>query len=277
VRRAESREAVDVPNSLTWLGQAGFSLELGGQRVLIDPFTSDHEARLFRTVDAESLATGVDWLLVTHEHLDHFDVEFARTLDHSSPDAGFVVPRPLVAEAERVAPHLNVVGVQPGDRVDLSATVSVTVIPAWHAVDIADGYSQGLDDAGESRFVGYVIRTADVSLYHSGDTLVTDGLRTALAEERVDIALLPINGGDYYRESLGLVGNMDEREALQLAKELGVRMLVPMHWDLFAGNTVRPGSIVDDASTDATLHILVPARLVPLWLPGPSVAADPGR
>jgi L-ascorbate metabolism protein UlaG (beta-lactamase superfamily) len=254
-------------SSLTWLGQAGFALDLGGLRVLIDPFTSDHEARLFRTVDAESLAAGVDWLLVTHGHLDHFDVEFVRVLDGRSPGAGLVVPSPLVAEAERAAPHLEVVGVQPGDRVELSEKVSVVVIPAWHAVDVADGYSQGLDDGGESSFVGYVVRTDDVSLYHSGDTLVTDGLRAALAEEKVDIALLPINGRDYYREALGLVGNMDGREALQLATELGVRMLVPMHWDLFAGNTVRPGSIVDDASVDPTLHVLVPARLVPLWLP----------
>jgi L-ascorbate metabolism protein UlaG (beta-lactamase superfamily) len=254
-------------NSLIWLGQAGFALDLGGLRILIDPFTSDHEARLFRTIDAESLAPGVDWLLVTHGHLDHFDVEFARVLDSRSPGAGLVIPSPLVAEAKQVAPHLDVIGVQPGDRVELSEKVSVAVVPAWHAINPADGYTQGRDDSGESSFVGYVVRAEDVSLYHSGDTLVTDGLRAALAAEKVDIALLPINGRDYYREQLGLVGNMDGREALELARELGVRMLVPMHWDLFSGNTVRPGSVVDDASVDAALHVLVPARLVPFWLP----------
>jgi L-ascorbate 6-phosphate lactonase len=256
-------------NSLTWLGQAGFSLELDGLRVLIDPFTSDHEARLARTVDAETLSTDVDWLLVTHEHLDHFDEGFVRVLDSRRPGAGLVIPRPLVAAAERIAPHLNVVGARLGETLELSPTVTVTVTPAWHAFDVADGYSQGLDDAGDSRFVGYVVRTPDVSLYHSGDTLVTDGLREALQGEQVDIALLPINGRDYYREGLNLVGNMDGREAFLLAKELGARMLVPMHWDLFAGNTVRPGGVVDDASVDPVLYVLVPARLVPLWLPGP--------
>ena len=250
-------------NTLTWLGQAGFVLELDGLRVLIDPFTSDHETRLVSAPDEESLATGVDWLLVTHEHLDHFVVGFVRALDRHSPGAGLVVPSPLVEEAERIAPRLGVVGVRPGDRTRLSDRVGVHVMPAWHGIEPADGYTQGFDETGGSRFVGFVVGTADVSIYHSGDSIVTDELRAALAGEQIDVALLPINGRDYYRESLGLVGNMDGREALHLARELGVQLLVPMHWDLFAGNTVRPGALVDEASIEADIHVLVPARHVP--------------
>ena len=260
-------------NTLTWLGQAGFVLELEGRRLLIDPFTSDHDARLFPAPDEESLAAGVDWLLVTHEHLDHFDVGFVRALDRHSPGAGLVVPKPLVEEAERIAPRLDVVGVRPGDRIKLSEGIGLHAIPAWHGIEASDGYSQGSDGNGESRFVGFVVGTADLSIYHSGDTIVTDELRTALADEHIDVALLPINGRDYYRESLGLVGNMDGREALQLARELGAQLLVPMHWDMFAGNTVRPGALVDEASLEADLHVLVPARLVPLPLP----SFAPGR
>ena len=60
---------------------------------------------------------------------------------------------------------------------------------------------------------------------------------------------------------------MDAREAVRLAQELGVRVLVPMHWDLFAGNTVRPGSAVDEVAGDSGLHVLVPARFSALPLP----------
>jgi L-ascorbate 6-phosphate lactonase len=257
-------------NTLTWLGQAGFVLELNGLRVLIDPFTSDHEARLFPAPDVERLATGVDWLLITHEHLDHFDVGFVRAVERHSPGAGLVVPSPLVEEAKRVAPHLELVGVRPGDRRELAAGLSIYVIPAWHGIEPADGYTQGLDAGGGSKFLGFVVSTADISVYHAGDTVVNDELRAALSGERIDVALLPINGRDYYRESLGLVGNMDAREALRLARELGVQLLVPMHWDMFAGNTVRPGALVDEASLEADIHVLTPARNVPLPLPGPA-------
>ncbi len=238
--------------------------------MLVDPFTSNHEARLFPGPDPETLATGIDWLLVTHEHLDHFDVEFVQTLDRGSPGAGLVVPEPLVAEARRIAPQLRVVGVRPGGELELSAGVSVRITPAWHGIAAADGYTQGMDADGGCKFVGFLIRAGGISIYHAGDTIVTDELRAALAGERVDVALLPINGRDYYREALDLVGNMDARDALRLARELRVRVLVPMHWDMFAGNTVRPGAIVDEASESADLHVLVPARHLAFPLPEPS-------
>jgi L-ascorbate 6-phosphate lactonase len=76
-----------------------------------------------------------------------------------------------------------------------------------------------------------------------------------------------VNGRDFYREKLGLVGNMDAREAVQFAVEIGARVLVPMHWDLFTANTVRPASVVDEAmSFGPALHVVVPARYVPLRL-----------
>jgi L-ascorbate metabolism protein UlaG (beta-lactamase superfamily) len=173
----------------------------------------------------------------------------------------------VVARAKTLAPELPVVGVGPGDSLQLATTVHLRCIPAWHAAEVGDGYSQGLADDGNCSFVGYIVSTAEIALYHSGDTLVTDELRRVLARERIDVALLPVNGRDYFREAAGLVGNMDGREAVRLATEVGVALLVPMHWDLFAGNTVRPGAVVDEAAEDARLPVLVPARFVTFPLP----------
>jgi L-ascorbate 6-phosphate lactonase len=254
-------------SSLTWLGQAGFLIEIEGLRFLIDPFLSEHEARLFPPPPAEPLAERIDWLLVTHEHLDHLDVDFVPILARRSPEATVVLPTPIVDQATRLHPALRVKGVQPADVVDLSPTVQLHVVPAWHGVEMADAYSQGRGEDGLVRFVGYVIRAPGISIYHSGDTLVTDELREALAGHAIDVALLPVNGRDYYREGIGLIGNMDDREAVRLAQELGVRVLVPMHWDLFNGNTVRPGNAVDEAAGDSGLHVLVPSRFAELPLP----------
>jgi L-ascorbate 6-phosphate lactonase len=254
--------------SLTWLGQAGFCLEAEGLRILIDPFLSDHEARMFVPPDAAPLATGVDWVLVTHEHLDHFDKDFLRTVERHSPKATLVLPSPLVGEASAVAPLLDVIGIRPGDRLFLSPAVGLHVVPAWHGFEVADGYTQGHTADGACRYVGYVVRLPGCAVYHSGDTIITDELRAALAAERIDVALLPVNGRDYYRESIGLVGNMDAREAVALAGELDIEMLIPMHWDMFAGNTVRPALVIDEIPQDTTMHVLTPARFVPIRLPG---------
>lgn len=253
--------------SLTWLGQAGFLVEILGLRILVDPFLSDHEERLFSPPAVEPYVDGIDWLLVTHEHLDHLDVDFLPVLVEGSPGVTVVLPAPIVEQAARVAPAAKTVGVQPGDAVELSAEVSLDVLPAYHGVEMADAYSDGRGEDGLARFVGYIIRAPGLSIYHSGDTLVTDELRAALSPHAVDVALLPINGRDYYREGLGLIGNMNDREAVQLALENGVRLLVPMHWDLYRGNTVRPGDAVDQAVGDSGLHVLVPSRFATLPLP----------
>ena len=105
------------------------------------------------------------------------------------------------------------------------------------------------------------------AIYHAGDTIVTDALVAALAPLTIDVALLPVNGRTYYREREGLVGNMGTRDAVALATELGARVLVPIHWDLFEGNTEWPGRVVDDAvQAGAPLHVVTLGRGVP-WAP----------
>lgn len=255
-------------NELTWLGQAGFMLRVDGLRVLIDPFLSEFEARLFPPPEPGPFADDVDVLLVTHEHLDHLDIGFLPHLAQRSPGVRVILPTPLVGQIEALGHGFAAAGVQPGDALELSERVKLDVLPAWHGVEVADGYTEGRGEDGLARFVGYVVRGSDVSVYHSGDTLVTDELREAIAAlPPIDVALLPINGRDYYREALGLIGNMDAREAVRLAEESAIRLLVPMHWDLFAGNTVPPGTAVDEAARNPILHVLTLARFVPFPLP----------
>ena len=87
-------------------------------------------------------------------------------------------------------------------------------------------------------------------------------MTTALRPLGIEIALLPINGRDDEREALGIVGNMDAAEAVELAAEIGASILVPMHWDGFAGNTVEPHEAVEAAR--GRLRVIVPAPFRPL-------------
>jgi L-ascorbate metabolism protein UlaG (beta-lactamase superfamily) len=54
---------------------------------------------------------------------------------------------------------------------------------------------------------------------------------------RVDLALLPINGRAPERR---VAGNLDGREAAGLAKEIGARMVIPCHYEMFEFNTASP-------------------------------------
>jgi L-ascorbate metabolism protein UlaG (beta-lactamase superfamily) len=249
---------------LTWLGQAGFSLLAGSTRILIDPFIGEHELRRFAPPAVEDVAADVDWLLITHEHLDHLDTDFLPLVVERSPQVQVVLPSPLVEIVAQMGGRDRLHPVQPGDSVRLSEDASLEATPACHAVDVGDVYGDGSTGDGPARFVGYLLELAELSVYHAGDTLVSTELLGHLRSRTVDVALLPINGRDYFRERAGLVGNMGVREAVGLAAEIGAKTLVPMHWDLFAGNTERPGAVLDEViATDTELHVLTLARMRP--------------
>ena len=247
---------------LTWLGQAGFRLDLGGVCVVVDPWASPHEHRIVPPPDPALAAEGVDWLLVTHEHLDHLDLGLLPVLLERSPSARVVLPAAVAPLVEGAVPASRLVTVLPGDTLDLDG-VDVQVVPAIHGVSMDDAYGDGSALGSGPRFVGYVLHGAR-RIYHAGDTIVTQTVAEALAALEIDVALLPINGRDPEREARDIVGNMNADEAVELALGIGATVLVPQHWDGFAGNTVPSGSAADAA--DGRLHVVVPARFQPFEL-----------
>jgi L-ascorbate metabolism protein UlaG (beta-lactamase superfamily) len=60
----------------------------------------------------------------------------------------------------------------------------------------------------------------------------------------LDLALLPINGRDSQR---GVPGNFTGPEAARLAHAIGARQVIPMHYDMFAFNTVSPAEFEREA------------------------------
>ncbi len=110
------------------------------------------------------------------------------------------------------------------------------------------------------RYLGYILDIAGARIYHAGDTVIYDGLVERLREQEIDVAFLPINGRSYFREQKDIVGNMDEREAADLAAAAGVKLLVPIHYDMFAANQGRPGILVDYVqASHCDLSCLIPA------------------
>jgi L-ascorbate metabolism protein UlaG (beta-lactamase superfamily) len=256
---------------LCWLGQAGFILRAGGATALVDPFLAPYEGRVYESGLAPAQAEGVDAVLCTHEHVDHFDADSAPAIAAASPGAVFVVPTPIVDMVTEagISPD-RVIGLQPAGTVEL-AGITVRAVPAMHGVTMEDAYGFGESlSGGLVRFLGYVVDAGGVRLYHAGDTIHYEGMEIALRDLAIDVAMLPINGRDPEREARGIVGNLSEREAAWLARQMGAGVVLPMHYDLFARNRGYPAHLVDSVERDHPgVSVLVPAREDPfVWTRG---------
>lgn len=231
---------------LWWLGQAGFALQYGSRRVLIDPYLSDSLAAKYRgkrfphirNHPAPVMASdiiGVDAVLHTHAHTDHMDPWTIRDLKKHN-DPVFMFPRAVERTAvERGIPLERASMLADGDVVTVAPGVTVEALPAAHE-------TRTFDAQGDDLFLGYIIEIGGTRIYHSGDCVPYDGLSERLRRARVDIALLPINGRDAFRAENGVPGNFSLTEAVDLCRTAGIPALIVHHFELFDFNTIDRGT-----------------------------------
>ena len=253
---------VGVGSVAFWgLGQVGVAIKGPTGVLYVDPYLTDSDGtggtlpRTFPPPLAPHEVTNADAVLLTHDHVDHTDLGTVLPLAEASPDARFVASftaRDSLAEAGLDAGRLVVPEV--GEALSV-AGAKITAIPSAHTElerDPERGYP----------YLGYVIEWGGVTIYHAGDTVIYDGLIETLSGWRIDVAFVPINGRDYFRTKIGIVGNTDLREAAELAEALDIGVIVPTHYDLLAFNAADPGHFV------SYLYRLNPMRRHKILRPG---------
>ncbi len=248
---SEIRETTPEPGGLAvwWLGQSGFVIKSASGTLVIDPYLSDHLTKKYAaserphirmTANAVEPArlTGVDLVVASHKHSDHMDPETLVPLMGANPEAELGVPEALIHHAEKMGlPSRRLFGLDDGWTYE-RAGFRVRAIPSAHEGVDRDGY-------GRLLYLGFVIEAEGRRLYHSGDSVVYEGLIEALGPEPFDVMFLPINGRDPAR---GVPGNMTTGEAVDLASIVRPRWIVPHHYDMFMFNTVPVSGFESEAN-----------------------------
>lgn len=243
---------VDNGHLAVWaLGQHGFLLKGGDTIVLIDPYLSNYveeldpavkrQVPIVITPDALSM---VDVVLITHHHADHCDPRTIAPLLKAAPNAriwGSYTARDELAQQGIDTERFAVPSVD--QRIVHNDELALTAIPAAH-------YEHEPDAAGNPAYLGFIVTLNGVTLYHSGDTVIYDGMIERLQAQPIDLMILPINGRDWFREQQRLVGNMDYREAAELTARVGAKVLLPAHNDMFSANRINPAYLLDYLTTN---------------------------
>ncbi|MBI5116776.1 MBL fold metallo-hydrolase [Candidatus Poribacteria bacterium] len=202
---------------ITSIGQSTFKLEIGGIVILTDPWftTSGILYRLFMrriyplATDPESISH-CDVMLVSHNHIDHFD-RGALNLAHR---LGTTVVGPAsVVKRSRRNGICNYRQLQTGETVETSG-IKVTAVPAFHPLS--------------KDSVGFLVES-ERNVYFSGDTRFDWSIVGALRGKRIDVAILQVSCAFY--TFLGGADGMDINNAVELAKAIRPKCVVPMHFD----------------------------------------------
>jgi L-ascorbate metabolism protein UlaG (beta-lactamase superfamily) len=220
---------------LWWLGQSGFLVKWRAWLVLLDPYLSDSltrkyagtgkpHVRMTRRVVDPNLLPEVMFVTATHGHTDHLDAETLRSLHHADSPTTLIAPAAIGGlAAERWGGTDNLILMDSGQCQGF-VDVGFIAVPAAHdAIEV--------DERARHKYLGYVVRLGPWTVYHSGDTVVYDGMVERLRPFDVDLAILPINGK---------LGNMSGRDAARLAHDIGAKLVVPCHYDMFEFNTANP-------------------------------------
>ena len=197
--------------------------------------TDKPHVRMTERVVAPEKLGFVEVVTSSHNHTDHLDAETLEPMLRANPELELIIPE---ANREFVVNRLNVAlemprGLDAGRHAEVKK-FNIHAVPAAHE-------TIERDPEGRCKFLGYVVEFGGWTVYHSGDTVRYPGMAETLRQWSIDVALLPINGSKPERR---VAGNLNGIEAAQLAKDMGARMVIPCHFEMFEFNTASPGEFV---------------------------------
>jgi L-ascorbate metabolism protein UlaG (beta-lactamase superfamily) len=251
-----------------FMGQQGFIVNLGGKVFYIDvilndlPDADNTSLRVYPPPFEPGEIQRVDYVLCTHNHIDHLNLKTLLPLARSNPHTQFVVPAPCTSLlAEAGIPEDRVIAARYGENLVFDKDITIIPVPAVHTRFIQDEGEK--DESGNYTSLGFVLKGEGLLLYHAGDTWVTPSLvRSLKALGPFDIAMLPINGTDWERTEQDCIGNMGLLDAVKLARTLPIDLVFPAHYDMIAHNSENPARFVD------LMYTLCPEKRFHVCAPG---------
>ncbi|KAK6457502.1 beta-lactamase superfamily domain-containing protein [Scheffersomyces xylosifermentans] len=242
----KSLPPVDQQMLFTWIGQSCSLVQISGINFLTDPTFSEHlisksvgPKRLTKApLDLKDIkyATNdnLNFVLVSHNHPDHLEMDVAKQLGNSSM---WIVPLGLKKALARKGIY-NIIEMDWWESIDVTKYISpdvalkdkyeIVCVPAMH------WSGRYILDSNTSLWCSFIIRRNGESLvYHAGDTGYSEELFDIIGRKYgpSHLALLPI--GQYCPSWHQKPRHISPQESLQVCSHISAKFMKGVHWGTF--------------------------------------------
>jgi L-ascorbate metabolism protein UlaG (beta-lactamase superfamily) len=211
-----------------WLGHSTILLQIDGFRILTDPVFSERigigigpiTLGLKRLVMPALESTHIpqpDLILVSHAHMDHFDLPSLRALESQETR---VVTASKTADLLREKRYRDVDELAWGETAQLGdVLVRAFEVNHWGARMRSDTYRG---------YNGYLIETPRYRVLFAGDTAMTGTFAALRSTRRLDLAIMPIGAYNPW-----IRAHCTPEQALKMANDAGADRILPVHHQTF--------------------------------------------
>jgi L-ascorbate metabolism protein UlaG (beta-lactamase superfamily) len=159
----------------------------------------------------------IDLVLLSHAHMDHFDLPSLRQLEHKATE---VVTAHRTCDLLRARRYARVHELPWNESVYIGpAKIRAFKVAHWGArmrSDVFRGYNGYLIEAGRHRVI------------FAGDTAYTDTFRQVRSSKRVDLAIMPVGAYDPW-----IHVHCNPEQAWAMANDAGAEFVLPVHHQTF--------------------------------------------
>ncbi len=213
---------------IVWLGHATFLIQLNGVRMITDPVFYDLPMlKRFVQIPFEvNKLTGVDYVLLSHDHRDHCDKKSMQSFLKNNQSTILT----SLKMTSVIGSWIGKTSVQEAGWYQKYAIkeegIEIIYLPAQHWC------RRGLTDFNRRLWGSFIIRTEKRTIYFGADSASGDHFKEigSLFPD-IDIAILGI--GAYKPEFMMKDNHANPEEAKEAFDQLGAKQMIPMHYGTF--------------------------------------------
>jgi L-ascorbate metabolism protein UlaG (beta-lactamase superfamily) len=211
-----------------WLGHSTVLLKLDGVTILTDPVLGNRVGvslgpmtlglkRLVAPALRVHQLPKIDVLLLSHAHMDHFDLATLRALESRSTT---VVTAAKTSDLLRTRRYAGVKELGWGERTRVGPIgIRAFEVNHWGARMHGDTYRG---------YNGYLIEAGRYRVLFGGDTAATTSFRALRSSRRIDLAIMPVGAYNPW-----IRYHCTPEQAWQMGNDAGAEIFLPVHHQTF--------------------------------------------